>query len=54
MGTVNSSRGITLYSWWNKRKKEPRKGEPLDLVQEAIMRAKSDLVSAAMKKKLEY
>jgi orotidine 5'-phosphate decarboxylase subfamily 2 len=52
MGTVNSSRGITLYSWWDKRKKEPREGEPLELVQGAIMRAKSELISAAIKNRI--
>jgi orotidine-5'-phosphate decarboxylase len=49
MGTVNSSRGITLYSWWDKKKQQPRDGEPLDLIQEVIRRANADLVSAVIK-----
>jgi orotidine-5'-phosphate decarboxylase len=46
MGTVNSSRGITLNSWWDKEKKVPRDGEPLDLVTAAMNVANKDLNSA--------
>lgn len=46
MGTVNSSRGITLTSWWDKEKKEPRKGDPLELVHNAIVASNTDLNTA--------
>lgn len=46
MGMVNSSRGITLTSWYDRKAKEPRKGDPLDLVTEAIDAANADLNKA--------
>lgn len=50
MGTVNSSRGITLLSWWDREKKQPREGNALDLVQAAIEAANSDLNTAIQRK----
>jgi orotidine-5'-phosphate decarboxylase len=51
MGTVNSSRGITLLSWWDREKKQPREGDALDLVKAAIEAANTDL-NAAIERKL--
>lgn len=50
MGVVNSSRGITLQSWWDGAKKEPRKGDPLELVRNAIVAANADLNVALARK----
>jgi orotidine-5'-phosphate decarboxylase len=50
MGTVNSSRGITLSSWWDKEKKQPREGKPLDLVEAAIKTANTELYLAIQRK----
>jgi orotidine-5'-phosphate decarboxylase len=50
MGTVNSSRNITLFSWWDKAKKEPRKGDPLELVKRAIETANVELNAALLGK----
>lgn len=46
MGTVNSSRGITLNSWWDDKTKRPREGDPLGLVKKAIETANTDLNAA--------
>jgi orotidine-5'-phosphate decarboxylase len=51
MGVVNSSRGITLTSWWDKGKKQPRQSDPLDLVKAAIVASNADL-NAALERKL--
>lgn len=51
MGTVNSSRGITLQSWWDKDKQQPREGDALELVEKAIKAANKDL-NAALERKL--
>lgn len=51
MGVVNSSWGITLQSWWNKEKKQPREGDALELVKNAIEAANADL-NSALKRKL--
>lgn len=51
MGCVNNSRGSTLYSWWDRDKKEPRKGDALELVKAAINAANADL-NAALERKL--
>jgi len=51
MGTVNSSRGITLQSWWDRDTKQPREGNPLELVEAAIKAANADL-NAALERKL--
>lgn len=51
MGTVNSSRGITLTSWWDPKAKQPREGKALDLVEAAIKAANTDL-NAALARKL--
>jgi len=51
MGTINSSRGITLMSWWDKEKKQPREGKALDLVEAAIRASNTDL-NAALERKL--
>ena len=50
MGVVNSSRGITLTSWFNKEKKEPREGDPLELVTKAIADSNADLNGALVRK----
>lgn len=50
MGTVNSSRGITLLSWWDKENKQPREGNALDLVEAAIKAANLDLNTAIQRK----
>ncbi len=52
IGTINSSRNITLYSWWNKVRQQPYNGEPLDLVEKEINRANDDLVSAVIRRKI--
>lgn len=46
MGTVNSSRAVTLYSWWDRKKKEPKEGDPLELVQAEIERSTKELAEA--------
>lgn len=46
MGTINSSRGITRDSWFNKKTGEPRKGDPMELVARAITAANVDLNKA--------
>lgn len=51
MGTVNSSRGITLQSWWDKDTNQPREGDALGLVEKAIEAANTDL-NAALEHKL--
>ncbi|MDP3997640.1 MAG: hypothetical protein Q8P73_04040, partial [bacterium] len=51
MGVVNSSRGITLHSWWDKEAKQPREGDPLQLVRAAIEGANTDL-NVALERKL--
>ena len=51
MGTVNSSRGITLTSWWDKETGRPREGDPLELVEAAIKNSSADL-NAALERKL--
>lgn len=51
MGVVNSSRGITLQSWWDSKKQQPREGDPLELVRNAIVAANADL-NAALERKL--
>jgi orotidine-5'-phosphate decarboxylase len=51
MGTVNSSRGITFTSWWDKNKEQPREGDALELVEKAIKAANADL-NAAIEHKL--
>jgi orotidine-5'-phosphate decarboxylase len=51
MGTVNSSRGITLTSWWDKKAEQPREGDALDLIEKAIKAANADL-KAAIERKL--
>jgi len=51
MGVVNSSRGITLQSWWDKNTKQPRNGNKLELVKNAIEAANADL-NAALERKL--
>lgn len=50
MGTVNSSRGITLDSWFNRKTGEPREGDHMDLVIKAIDDANTDLNSALFAK----
>ncbi|MDI6814339.1 MAG: orotidine-5'-phosphate decarboxylase [Desulfitobacteriaceae bacterium] len=50
MGTVNSSRGITLMSWWDRNTKQPREGDPLELVKKAIEAANTDLNTALERK----
>lgn len=51
MGTVNNSRGSTLYSWRDKKTREPKKGDPMDLVAGAIDAANIDL-NGALERKL--
>lgn len=51
MGVVNSSRGITLYSWWDPKTKQPRKGDAFELVEKAIDAANADLNAARQKSK---
>lgn len=51
MGVVNSSRGLTLTSWWDRDTKQPREGDALELVRNAIEGANADL-NAALKRKL--
>ncbi len=46
MGTVNSSRGITLDSWFDREKKEVREGDPIKLMIKAIDDANADLNAA--------
>ena len=46
MGTVNSSRGLTRDSWKDKNTGEPKIGDPLELVINAIDFANSDLNGA--------
>jgi len=46
MGAVNSSRAITLTSWWDKDKRQPREGKALKLVKAAIEAANADLNAA--------
>lgn len=50
-GTVNSSRNTTLFSWWDKDRKQPREGDALQLVEKAIQSANTDL-NAAIERKL--
>jgi len=49
-GVVNSSRAITLNSWWNKDEKQQREGEALDLVRAAIETSNADLNTAIERK----
>jgi orotidine-5'-phosphate decarboxylase len=51
MGAANSSRAVTLTSWWDKDKKQPREGKALKLVKVAIEAANTDL-NAALERKL--
>jgi len=51
MGTVNNSRGTTLYSWWDRECKEPRAGDPMALVAASIDAANVDL-NLAIERKL--
>lgn len=51
VGTVNNSRGTTLYSWWDREKKQPREGNALELVKTAIEASNADL-NAALERKL--
>jgi len=51
MGVVDSSRAITLQSWWDKDKKQPREGDALELVKKAIEAANADL-NAALERRL--
>jgi len=46
MGTVNSSRAITLYSWCDKETGEPKPGDPLEHVATAIDTANKELNAA--------
>jgi len=50
VGTVNSSGGITLTSWFDKNKKEPKVGDPLKHIETAINEANADLNQALIKK----
>lgn len=50
MGTGNSSRAITLTSWWDKETKTSRKGDPLELIAAAIDASNADLNAALMRK----
>jgi orotidine-5'-phosphate decarboxylase len=49
MGTVNSSRGITL-AWWNKSTAKPKDGDPMIHVVRAIDDANADLNAALARK----
>jgi len=53
MGTVNSSRGITLDSWFDRKSGKPREGDPLTLVAAAIDDANRDL-NQALETKIGY
>ena len=46
MGTVNSSRGITLDGWFDRKSGKPRVGDPFELIATAIDAANADLNSA--------
>lgn len=46
VGTVNSSRGITRDSWYNKATGQPREGDPIELVGKAIDAANAELNEA--------
>lgn len=50
LGTVNNSRGTTLYSWYDRSSKEPKKGDPLELVVASIDAANKDLNGAIVRK----
>lgn len=50
-GLVNNSRGITLYSWRDKATKEPKAGDPMELVAKAIDDSNADL-NAALERRL--
>ena len=50
VGTVNSSSGVTLQSWWDRDTKQPREGDPLELVEATIKAANIDL-NAALERK---
>ncbi|MEA2092553.1 MAG: orotidine-5'-phosphate decarboxylase [Patescibacteria group bacterium] len=49
MGTVNNSRGITLYSWWDKIRKRSKEGNPFDLIRAEIQDSNNELITAANK-----
>lgn len=51
IGTVNSSSGITLTSWWDRDTKQSRQGDALELVERAIKAANADL-NMALERKL--
>ncbi len=52
-GTVNSSRGITFNSWCDKETGEPKPGDPMQLVEQAVDDANQEL-NAALEAKLGY
>lgn len=49
LGTVNSSRGITLDAWFDRKLDQPREGNPLMLITAAIDVANADLNEALNK-----
>jgi orotidine-5'-phosphate decarboxylase len=51
MGCVNSSRAITMNSWYNKETGNPKEGDPLSHVANAIDAANADLNAALEKRK---
>lgn len=53
VGAVNSSRGITLTSWFDKVKNEPKSGDPLKHIEAVIDDANSDL-NQALERKLGH